>query len=157
MDQGAVRVNLGGKEPGPAPTNENVEALQREVESIRTGLDGMVGELDRRRHMLFDVHSQMRRHAVPLIALGAALLGIAAGGIFLGVAHRRRRARLGPRLDRFHEALRRMVDQPGRVASTPSVGRKIIGAGGAAAASVIAKRLAGNLLRDGRARASQHS
>jgi len=50
-----------------------------------------------------------------------------------------------------------MVDQPGRVASTPSVGRKIIGAGGAAAASVIAKRLAGNLLRDGRARASQHS
>ena len=56
---------------------------------------------------------------------------------------------------RFHEALRRMVDQPGRVANSPSVGRKIVGAGGAAAASVIAKRLAGNLLREGRARASR--
>ena len=146
-------MSVGGKEPGPAPTNENVEALQQEIESIRTGLDGMVDELDRRRHTFFDLRSQLRRHTVPLIALGVALLGIAAGGIALGVAHRRRRARLGPRLDRFHEALRRMVDQPGRVANTPSVGRKIVGAGGAAAASVIAKRLAVRLLREGRARA----
>ena len=150
-------MNVGGKDPGPAPTSENVEALQREIESIRTGLDGMVGELDRRRHTLFDLRSQLRRHAIPLVALGAALLGIAAGGIALGVSHRRRRARLGPRLGRFQEALRRMVDQPGRVASSPGVGRKIIGAGGAAAASVLAKRLAGSLFRDGRARASRES
>ncbi len=140
-------MSAAGKEPGAAPTNENVEALRREVESIRSGLDGMVGELDRRRHTLFDLRSQLRRHAVPLVVLGAALLGIAAWGIALGVAHRRRRARLRPRLARFHEALRRMVDQPARVANTPTVGRKIVGAGGAAAASVIAKRLAGNLLR----------
>ena len=148
-------MSVGGKDPGPAPTNENVEALQREIESIRTGLDGIVGELDRRRHTLFDVRSQLRRHPVPLVALGAALLGIAVGGIALGLAHRRRRARLGPRLDRFHQALRRMVDQPGRVANSQGVGRKIVGAGGAAAASVIAKRLAGNLFREGRARASR--
>ena len=148
-------MNVGGKERSPAPTNENVEALQREIESIRSGLDGMVDELDRRRHALFDVRSQLRRHAVPVLVLGAALLGIAAGGIALGVAYRRRRARLGPRLDRFHDALLRMVDQPGRVANSPSVGRKIVGAGGAAAASVIAKRLAGNLLREGRGRASR--
>jgi hypothetical protein len=147
-------VNVGGKEPGPAPTKENVAVLHQEIESIRTGLDGMVGELDRRRHTLFDLRSQLRRHSVPLIALGVALLGIAAGGIVLGVARRRRRARLGPRLGRFHEALSRMVDQPGRVANSPTVGRKIVGAGGAAAASVIAKRLAGKLLRDGHARAS---
>ncbi len=48
-----------------------------------------------------------------------------------------------------------MVDQPGRVANNPGLGRKIVGAGGAAAASVIAKKLAGNLLREGRARASR--
>ena len=46
---------IGGKEAGPAPTGQNVEALQREIEVIREGLDGMVGELDRRRHTLFDV------------------------------------------------------------------------------------------------------
>ena len=148
-------MNVGGKEPGPAPTDENVEALQTEIESIRTGLDGMVGELDRRRHALFDVRSQLRRHGVPLVALGAALLAIAAGGIALGVAHRRRRARVGQRLARFHQALRRMADQPGRVANTPTVGRKILGAGGAAAASVIAKKLAGNLLRGGGARTAR--
>jgi hypothetical protein len=155
MDQGAVRVTPGGKEGAPPPTSEKVEALQREIESLRGGLDGMVGELDRRRHTLFDVRTQLRRHTVPLIAVAAALLGIAAGGIALGVAHRRRRARLGARLDRFQQALRRMVDKPGRVANTPTVGQKIASAGGAAAASIIVKRLAGNLLRDGRARGSR--
>ena len=143
---------IGGKEAGPAPTGQNVEALQREIEVIREGLDGMVGELDRRRHTLFDVRSQLRRHTVPLIAVGAALLGIVAGGIALGVAHRRRRARLAARLTRLQQALRRMIDKPARVANTPTVGQRIIGAGGAAAASIIAKRLAGNLLRDRAAR-----
>lgn len=138
----------GGKEAGSPATSEKVEALQREIESIRDGLDGMVGELDRRRHKLFDVRTQLHRHTVPIIAVAAALLGITAGGIALGVAHRRRRARLGARLARFQQALRRMVDKPGRVANTPTVGRKIVGAGGAAAASMIAKRLAGNLLPD---------
>jgi len=129
-----------------------VEALQREIEVIREGLDGMVGELDRRRHTLFDVRSQLRRHTVPLIAVGVALLGIVAGGIALGVAHRRRRARPSARLMRFQEALRRMIDKPARVANTPTVSQRIIGAGGAAAASAIGKRLAGNLLRDRSAR-----
>jgi hypothetical protein len=143
---------IGGKEAGPAPTGEKVEALQREIEVIRNGLDGMVGELDRRRHTLFDVRSQLRRHTVPLIAVAAALLGIVAGGIALGVAQRRRRARLGARLTRLQQALRRMIDKPARVANTPTVGQRIIGAGGAAAASAIGKRVAGNLLRDRAAR-----
>jgi hypothetical protein len=152
-------VTLGqGKEAAPAPTSENVEALQREIEGIREGLDGMVGELDRRRHTLFDVRGQLRRHPVPLIAVGVALVGIAAGGIAFGVAHRRRRGRLAARLTRFQEALRRMIDKPTRVANTPTIGQKIVGAGGAAAASMIAKRLAGNLLRDRGARGSrEHS
>ena len=146
---------IGGKGEGPAPTGANVEALQREIEVIREGLDGMVGELDRRRHTLFDVRTQLRRHTVPLIAVAAALLGIVAGGIALGVAHRRRRARLPARLGRFQQALRRMIDKPARVANTPTVGQRIIGAGGAAAASAIAKRVAGNLLRDRAARGSR--
>ncbi len=145
-------MSVGGKEAGPAATSERVEALQREVESIRVGLDGMVNELDRRRHRLFDLRGQLHRHAVPLIAVGAALLGIAAGGIALGVAHRRRRARLRARLARFQEALGRMIDKPARVANMPTVGRKIVGAGGAAAASVIAKTLAGKLLHEAWAR-----
>ena len=141
-------MSLVGKEAGPAPTSENVEALQREIETIREGLDGMVGELDRRRHRLFDVRGQFHRHTVPLIAVAAALLGIAAGGIALGVAHRRRRARLGARVARFQQAIHRMIDKPARVANKPTVSQKILGAAGAAAASAIAKRLAGKALRD---------
>jgi hypothetical protein len=143
----------GGKEARPAPTGEKVEALQQEIETIREGLDGMVGELDRRRHRLFDVRSQFHRHTVPLIALGVALLGVAGGGIALGVVRRRRRARLAARLTRFQEALRRMIDKPARVANTPTISQKIVGAGGAAIASAIAKKLAGNLLHDRTARA----
>jgi hypothetical protein len=153
MDQGAVRVNPRGKEAGPAPSGEKVEALQREIESIRDGLEGMVGELDRRRHRLFDVRTQLQRHTALLIGFAGALLGVTAGGIALSVAHRRRRARLRARVARFQQALRRMVDKPGRVANMPTVGQRIVGAGGAAVASAIAKRLAGNLLRRRAARA----
>jgi hypothetical protein len=129
------------------PTQQRADELQHEIESIRDDLAGMVGELDRRRHELLD----LRRHAVPLIAIGAALLAVATGGITLAVARRRRRARLGPRLERLREALERMIDKPNRVANTPGVGRKIVGAGGAAAASVLAKHLAKRLVAARRA------
>jgi hypothetical protein len=129
------------------PTHQQADDLQHEIEAIRDDLAGMVGELDRRRHELLD----LRRNAVPLIAIGVALLAVATGGITLAVARRRRRARLGPRLERLREAVERMIDKPSRVANTPGVGRKIVGAGGAAAASVLAKHLAKRLVTDRRA------
>jgi hypothetical protein len=139
-------VSTEGKEE-LVPARQRADELQHEIEVIRDDLAGMVGELDRRRHELFDV----RRHAVPLILVSAALLAIATGGITLAVARRRHRARLGPRLGRLREAVERMIDKPKRVANNPGVGRKIVGAGGAAAASVLAKHLAKRLVAQGRA------
>ena len=138
--------------PTPPPPAEKAAQLEEELEGIRGKLDGMVGELDRRRHDLFDVKAQLRRHAVPLAAVAVALLGIAGGGIALGIARRRRQARLGAQLMRLPEAVRRMISRPNQVANTPGVGQKIAGAGGATAASVVVKALAQRLLNERRAR-----
>ncbi|HVV48810.1 MAG TPA: hypothetical protein VHO06_04050 [Polyangia bacterium] len=135
-----------GEEGAPPSARETAAALQRQIEAIRDDLAGMVGELDRRRHALFDV----RRHPLPLVAVGAALAALAGGGIALAVVRRRRRARLGARLERLQQALARMIDKPQRVAVVPGAGRKVAGAAGAAVASVLAKRLAGRLLGAGR-------
>jgi hypothetical protein len=150
VDPGAVGVSSHEKEATPVapPPAEKAAELEKEIEGIRGKLDGMVGELDRRRHHLFDVKAQLRRHAVPLVAIGVALLGIAGGGIALGVARRRKRARVGSRLTRLLEAVRRMTAKPDRVAATPGVGQKIAGAGGATAASIAVKALAQRLLTE---------
>jgi hypothetical protein len=139
-----------GTTPVAPPPAEQAAKLEKEIEGIRGRLDGMVGELDRRRHDLFDVRAQLRRHAVPLVAVALALLGIAGGGIALGIARRRRRARVGARLTRLQEAVGRMIAKPNQAANPPGVGQKIAGAGGAAAASIVVKALGRRLLNERR-------
>lgn len=142
MDTRATGVNGGGS------SDEKAEALQRDIDRIRSEVANTVGELDRRRHDLLDVRGQLRRHPLPIALVAAALLGVAAGGIALGVMHQRRRQRLGARLERLQEALGRMVAKPNRVATDQGVGRKIVAAAGAAAASLTAKKLVARAFRD---------
>jgi hypothetical protein len=137
---------IQGAESGGRAPKRGKDELVREIATVRTDLAGTIGELDRRRHELFDVRRQLRENPVRLLAVAAALLGVAVGGISLEIARRRRRDRLRPRLSRLEEALRRMVAHPNRVATDPGVGRKIVGAAGAAAASVVARKLAQRLL-----------
>jgi hypothetical protein len=79
--------------------------------------------------------------------VAVALLAVAGGGIALGLMRRRRKQRLGARLERLQEALGRMVAKPNRVATDQGVGRKIVAAAGAAAASLTAKKLVGRAFR----------
>jgi hypothetical protein len=125
---------------------ERAEALQRDIERLRGDLANTVGELDRRRHAMFDVRAQLRLHLLPMILGTAALIGLVAGGIALAVRRHRREQQLPARLARLREALGRMVDKPKRVANDPGVGRKIAAAAGGAAASLVAKRLVKQLL-----------
>jgi hypothetical protein len=126
--------------------SERAEALQHDIERIRADLANTVGELDRRRHALFDVRGQLRRHGLPMVLAAAGLVALIAGGIALAVSRRRRQQRLPARLARLREALGRMVDKPKRVANDPGVGRKIAAAAGGAAASLAAKKLVKRLL-----------
>ena len=141
MDTRTVGVNGGS-------SAEQADALQRDIERIRDELATTVGELDRRRHELFDVRGQLRRHPVPIVLIGAALLAVAASGIALAVSRGRRRQRLPARLERLQEALQRMVAKPNRVATDPGVGRKILAAAGGAAASLAAKKLVAKAFRE---------
>ena len=134
-------------EAGPPPADDKAEALQDDIEKIRGKLGGMVSELDHRRHDLFDVRKQLRRHAVPLALAGLALVGLAIGGAALAARRRRRREGLGARLGRLRRALARMIDKPERVASAPSPERKIATAGAGAIVSVVAKRLVERVAR----------
>jgi hypothetical protein len=140
MDTRATGVNGGSG-------NEKAEALQQDIDRLRGELANTVGELDRRRHDLLDVRAQLRRHPLPIALVAVALLAVAGGGIALGVMQRRRKQRLGARLERLQEALGRMVAKPNRVATDQGVGRKIVAAAGAAAASLTAKKLVGRAFR----------
>ena len=127
----------------PVPAHDKVEALAREVETIQGNLGHLVSELDERRRAFFDVRSQARRHPLILGGVAAGLVAAVAGTIVLVVRHRRREHSAARRWVRWRQAAARAGAHPERVAErTPGVGRKIAGAGGAAVASVLGKRLA---------------
>ena len=135
------------REEKAAAGAQPVEAIQRDIERVRDDLVGTLGELNRRLRGMLDVRGQLRRHPVPLALVAGGLAALVAGGIALGLARHRRRQRLAARLLRLREALRRMIDQPKRVATDRGVGLRIAAAAGGAAASVAAKKVAGRLLR----------
>src|SRR3954466_4954625 len=90
---------------------ESAEQKEAEIERSRARLDGLVTEMDRRRHELGDVRLQLRKHKGLVAAVGGGLvLAIAAVVVFTVRAHRRqsgwrgRAARLRGRADRVREA-----------------------------------------------------
>jgi hypothetical protein len=133
-----------------------VDQLGSEITVIRSELDGLLGELDRRRHDAVDVGLQLRRHAMGAALTIVALAATAAGSVWLGRWRRRRRNRLGARAGRVRHALARMTAHPERVAAEPTAVQKIaVAAANAALAGVIRKLLERGLeaVRDaGRAR-----
>ncbi len=74
------------------------DRLRAEIDATHRRLEGLLGDLDRRRREAFDLRLQMRRH--PLIfAAGAALaLGALGGSTALVVARMRRQRRRSPGL-----------------------------------------------------------
>lgn len=123
------------------------DELELEIEEIRDNIGDLVSELDHRRHDFFRLRSLVSQHGLSL-ALGALTLGgLAAGGVLLGRRRRRIRRSLPLRVVRIRQALGRLIDHPERQSPPPqSVGLKILAAAGAAAASVLARRLMQRLL-----------
>ena len=142
MDKGTTRM----KDHRPSP--ETPAELERDIEVVRNDLGKVAGELDRRRHELFDVRRQLTRHPLAIALIAGAALGIVAAGIALAKARRRRRYHdVAERFGRVREAIQRMSRHPERVARpTPSAGLRIATAGGTAAASVLARHLTQRLL-----------
>jgi hypothetical protein len=87
--------------------------IEREIDSLRGELDGLVDELDRRRHAAFDWQERLGRHARP-IAIGAGAL-VAALALFLIVRARRRPPSLGDRLATFARGIYEVGRDPTRL------------------------------------------
>jgi hypothetical protein len=133
MGQGADRVN-GARE-------DAVDRVEGEIDSLRGELGGLVAELDRRRHEVFDVRLQLQRHPLAA-AIAAAAAALVVGGL-LAVAVRTRRERRRPsvRARQARRALARLLDHPDRVAAERSVGNRVATAVLTLAATTLVKRL----------------
>jgi hypothetical protein len=121
-------------------TNEAVHRVSGEIDSLRGELGALVSELDRRRHELFDLRLQARRHPAALaVAAGVAAL-LVGGLVALSLRARQARRRPTARAREAHQALSRLLAHPHRVAAEPNVGAKLLVAVGTAAGSVLARR-----------------
>lgn len=150
------KTDHNGTPPGKA--GETAAQLEEDIESIRDHLTDVAGELDRRRHRLFDLPGQARKHARP-IAIGAAALAALGLGIWWWRARSRRTVpgRLLSMLpdgvasgEWLADARRRLAEAihptpPSHPVRTGLL--KVSTAGAAAAASVLGKRLAAQLAR----------
>lgn len=132
---------------GPRATGMNgkkevdVGRIAGEIDSIRTELGGLVGELDRRRREAFDIGLQVRRHPI-VVAVAAGAAALVVGGIIAFAVHQRReRRRPSVRVHQTRRALARLLDHPERVAAEPSMGNKVATAVLTLVATSLAKRL----------------
>ncbi len=126
--------------PGASP-RESSRQLEGEIALLRDELGGLVAELDRRRHELMDIKLQARRHVVGATLTGVGLLASAAGFVWLGAWHARRRRTIAARVGRLREAVSRMVDRPERVASEPGIAARILTAVASAAVATAIKKV----------------
>ena len=115
--------------------------IEREIGSLRSEIDEMVNELDRRRREAFDVRLQLRRHPVAVTVTAVALAALLGGSIALLVRDGRRKRRASYQAGQLKVALGRMVKHPERVArGAPPAGEQILAAVGTALAALLVKR-----------------
>ena len=148
MGEGTIGMN-GGAAPEPMP-NDHPKQIEREIEAIRGDLDGLVGELDRRRHEALDWRLQARRHRRELW-IAAGVIGVSVLG-FAVLRGRRRRHGLTSARELVH-ALRVVAENPQaltRAVEERRAGSRI-GAGAAKVAGAALPLIARNLLREDRA------
>jgi hypothetical protein len=151
MDERAHRLKRDGSQAiakTEKATPETPADKEAKIERARARLDGLVTEIDRRRHELMDVRLQLRKHTllVALVATGAA--AIITTTALLVARSRRQRNSVWGRWKRVREALARMTEHPESVArNEPNLAKKIAASAGSAAASQIAKRLAERSVR----------
>src|SRR5262245_9634452 len=125
---------------------EKLRRLESEISSERDELGVLVAELDRRRHQIFDVKGQLKRHVVEIGLAGAALTAITIVAIWFAVQRARRRATLTSRASRFKTAVNRMVAHPELVATGPTIPRSLFTAIAAAALGSATRTVVSNVI-----------
>ena len=124
----------------------DVRRVAGEIEVLRGDIGSLVAELDRRRHEMFDLRLQAKRHPVVVIAAAATAALVLGGVLAVAVRSRRERHRPSARAREVRDALARLLDHPDRVAAETSLTDKILGAAGIAAGTTLAKRLVARMV-----------
>jgi hypothetical protein len=123
-------------------SREMSQRLGAEIAIVREELNVLLAELDRRRHDLLDVRLQLRRHAKGTALTTLALVGVAAGAVWLSVGRRRRGRRLTADAGRLPGAISGVTEQPGRATAAATMAGKVVtAAASAAVASLVRKAL----------------
>jgi hypothetical protein len=138
MDKGTLGVVTGRKD------DADQAAIEREIQLIRGNLEGLVDELDHRRHRLNPAVAAAR-HPSGFIIAGVLVAGAVSAAILLHNARvRRQRSWLG-RGRRFKAALMELMEgKP--VAVSPRFGTRVLTAVTSAAAAAVGKRLVTKML-----------
>jgi len=126
---------------------ERAAELEQEIESIRGNLDGLVAELDHRRHRLSPVRVAREHPLLAVIAGGVTLVGLETAGALIYKARARKQPSWLERSQRLASALGRLTSDP-PVRTSPGLGWKILTAAGTATAAVVGRRLARKLLSE---------
>ena len=91
MGEGTVDVTANTPARGDGAEGEATErAIEHDIDRLRDRLDGMVGELDRRRQEAFDVRLQLRRHSTAVTTAGV-VAGVLVVAGFVAWRNARRR------------------------------------------------------------------
>lgn len=128
-----------------SPKERAIE-LSMAIRGQRDRLGVILAELEHRRRELFDIPLQVKRNAVPLVLLAAALGGILATTLSMRARRIRKERRLVARFHRARRAIGRAIQDPDRVAAPPpDMGKKLIIAIASATATtlvtVVVKRI----------------
>jgi hypothetical protein len=124
----------------------DVRRVAGEIEVLRGDIGSLVSELDRRRHELFDLRLQAKRHPVVVMAAAATAALVVGGLLAVAVRARRDRHRPSVRAREVRDALARLLDHPDRVAAETSVLDKVLAAAGVAAGTTLARRLVNRMV-----------
>jgi hypothetical protein len=148
MGERAPGVRLTTDEWASAGTTPRArsQTLRGEVAIVREELDVLLAELDRRRRDLLNIRLQLRRHAVGTAVTALALVGAAAGAVWLSVWHQRRQQRLSAHANRLREGISRMTEHPEGVTAAPTMAGKILTAAASAAVASLVRKGLGRLL-----------
>jgi hypothetical protein len=119
----------------------DVGRIAGEIDSLRTELGGLVGELDRRRREAFDLGLQARRHPIALAVAATAAAVVVGGLVAFAVRQRRERRRPSVRAGEARRALQRLLHHPERIGAHPSMGHQVATAVLTLVATALAKRI----------------
>jgi Flp pilus assembly protein TadB len=125
-------------------SNSGREQVERTADRIRDELLLTLGELERRRERVMDMHYQVSQHQTLLIGLGVAAVTVVGVGVGIGVWRARHRQELLAKKRRL--ALQRAWQNPDRLATrapqaplSVELGRKLVIIFGSALATAVAR------------------